>query len=210
MAFICVGSMFIGIGNSPSRDAPNGSPGLVSVGIFLIVIAVILIFCKIISDRFGAMPTSKSNTVADTAKKDLYFDIKELQNMKGRYILKAESHDCGDEMKAYYDDFQVKVDQYMLQMYDTALALCRNQKALESHKIDPYIAGGAANALGGPVMGVATAISASERNKSIQNNRAYCAQSVSENKMKQDNLEIELKRIIKSINDLYKSCMLDE
>lgn len=46
-AFMIIGGILIGIGGNPAKDAPNGSPALVAVGVILTAIALIIMIVNL-------------------------------------------------------------------------------------------------------------------------------------------------------------------
>ena len=75
---LMLGGMFAGIGCNPARDAPNGSPGMVVLGIILMLCAipVIIIGCK--------RSTENTQNVQNAAKLASYDGQRFILTLKGR------------------------------------------------------------------------------------------------------------------------------
>lgn len=95
--------------------------------------------------------------------------IKEYLNNKDLYIKICEKEDywLGSKVSDEYTTFSKRYEEYYKSVLDAGLAAAGAMLAYKTHKVDPYIAGGAGQAIGGVGAGVYSALSANERNKQI-------------------------------------------
>jgi len=104
------------------------------------------------------------------------------------------------------DNFSRKLNAYSRALSMYSLALAEDTNSRKKIKIDPYIAGGIGQGIGGIGMGVASAISADQRNKKIDSFRKYTQDFVSSTSSSATSTARELNNMyneIMSIIDKY-------
>lgn len=133
---------------------------------------------------------------------DISLETSVLNKKTDDILREMKKHLSNDEYvlaKKAYDIFNEKVGEYLLSVLNHVEALQDNTRAITTKKIDPYIAGGAMNGIAGPVAGVATAISADNRNKSIDEARKETAQRKIQTQVSESSAETSLKRAYEDV-----------
>ena len=119
-----------------------------------------------------------------------------------------------------YIAFDKALGNYVISIYDNLQSLQDNTQALKAIKIDPYIAGGAANGIAGVGAGISTGIGADIRNQAIDETRKETAQRLREttyNKYSTKNtLEIKYEALMEYVkldpvaNSIYEEAFYHE
>jgi hypothetical protein len=104
--------------------------------------------------------------------------IKEIAEKKNTYLTLAAETPQQEALERLYPEFEKYFSCYRSSLINEVGARLGYGSALKSHKIDPYIAGGAGQAIGGVGAGVYSAVSSANRNAQIDANRAYYGNQV--------------------------------
>lgn len=97
--------------------------------------------------------------------------VKEIADNKELYLVMAGSKKA--ELEKLYEKFEPAFSQWYLDLLNELGSRYAYQASLKSPKIDPYIAGGAAQGVAGIGAGIYAAGSAAQRNQRIEADRAY-------------------------------------
>ena len=129
---------------------------------------------------------------------------KELLQNKDLFIslCMKENPALGARLDSLYEVFTNQFTIYYRDLLDSGLAAAETVKAYKTHKVDPYIAGGAAQGLAGVGAGITTALSASERNKQIDTWRRESASKSSDAKYKSSASEKNLLETLTQLETL--------
>ena len=129
--------------------------------------------------------------------------VYEILNNKDIYLNMAESKKW--ELEDLYDQAQPLYRKYSTDVMNEALTLTGQQKAYKEKKIDPFIAGGAAQGAAGIGVGVATAVGSAARNQKIDNWRNYYDQKATEDTAARTVSERHFWDIIKALDAMLNS-----
>ncbi len=100
----------------------------------------------------------------------------EIANNRERYLSVSGPH--REDLISLYKDFDVLMNRYVRSLSEHAMNLMGQIKANQEHKVDPFIAGGLASAIGGLGVGLATAGYSAVTNQKIDLYRKYYKQEV--------------------------------
>lgn len=113
-------------------------------------------------------------------------------------MIQQARNSCDSE---YVQQIENAYEELKRNMNRYSLAVCRSVGSLrydialsKTKKIDPYIAGGVADAIGGVGLGVATAISAERRNAEIESRRIEAKEDVIKTEMSENSAQYEVER----------------
>ena len=143
--------------------------------------------------------------------------IKDLMTNKDTYLDLAG--DQREKLKTAYRSLESAHSTYGSRLMHEALSRAGYVKALNEKKIDPYIAGGAASAIGGAGLGLSAGVSSAARNQKIDNLREHYSEKVNNDSLNTKTEERALlreaekvKKIIDSIDDIkdYKAKKAEE
>ncbi len=129
--------------------------------------------------------------------------LKELFDNQSQFSALAGSK--SPELARSYKELDLAFCNYALSVQQNAMAHIGQSKAYSAKKIDPYIAGGAAQGLAGPGAGIYTATQADERNKRIDDYRTQSRRYVSETTAALSGAEKTLIERIRSTDILLNS-----
>lgn len=139
-------------------------------------------------DKLTLNDTEKNRCKDLLTNKDIYLSL---------YM--KENPELGTRLASLYEVFTNKFTIYYRDLLDSGLAAAETVKAYKTHKVDPYIAGGAAQGLAGVGAGITTALSASERNKQIDAWRSESASRSSDAKYRSS---VSEKNLLESLTQL--------
>lgn len=138
-----------------------------------------------------------SNIKSDSIKK-----YTELLNAKEGLRLKAKTLLTTNEfnkLSSLFTDFEIAYMDLMSSTYNHLFALQNQTNSLKEVKIDPYIAGGIGQGLGGVGVGVGAALTADARNKSIDAKRSQSKKDVEHTRLQEDSSHNQISSIYSSI-----------
>lgn len=210
LVIFCVGSFICGLvgGENISRffnwTAKDMSSGCLMFPIYFIfypIVGAILILGGWI---FGIKVLFEKEPVA---KKTISQRCKDLLDNKDQYIFLCTEEDAGlgARVSSTYSELSICVNEYLRDMTDSGMAAAGTLKAYQTHKIDPYIAGGAAQSIGGVSAGVYTALSAADRNKKIDEMRTETARKSEDARFKASYSEKKLLEVVEQLEVLLDS-----
>ena len=117
--------------------------------------------------------------------------IGELNRNEKKYLNMATDKEK-IELEKLYKEFSIIYKKYVQNEIHHIGNLLVNQKSLETHKINPYIAGGIAEGVAGVGAGVYSAIKTSERNHQIEEQRQTSEIAVKQSRIVTDSNAREL------------------
>lgn len=123
---------------------------------------------------------------------------KEMLENKEMYINMAKKD---DELKKMYNQFSLDFSKYQYTVMNEVMARVGYGKALQEHKKDPYIIGGAAQGIAGIGAGLFAATSTSLNNQKIDENRSYWKNEVFNTSIATNSLEENIINSIKKLSD---------
>ena len=114
-------------------------------------------------------------------------EYKELLNKKDYYIqlCTEEDQQLGLRVSYLFNEIVNIFPEYYSDLLDSGLAAANTVNAYKTHKIDPYIAGGIGQGIGGVGVGIASAVSSAQRNQMIDTWRAESSKKSDQAKQKQ-------------------------
>ena len=123
----------------------------------------------------------------------------ELRECQNQYLKLAKKYKKYEKLKELYNE----LDEWHLKDVISGIgyvnALDDRATAYKTMKIDPYLAGGAAQALGGAGLGLYSAISAEEHNREVDQARTSTSVTAIERKVNYEMVESRLWNVCKSI-----------
>lgn len=99
--------------------------------------------------------------------------VNELNENYKLYLEMAKDSPYYDDLQKTYDKYSKIAAKWYNDLLDEGIARVGYDKALKSHKVDPYIAGGLGQGIGGIGGGLYAAISTAENNARIDEYRAH-------------------------------------
>ena len=111
--------------------------------------------------------------------------VRDIANNMKEYLSIVESKNAKDaeRLRELYSEWKKAHFDYIQSLFSSASALLSERNALKQKKIDPYIAGGAANGVFGGFAGLSAGLSAYARNQQIDENRENATKRVSETRV---------------------------
>ena len=131
--------------------------------------------------------------------------ISDLNANKDRYLSLAQSSENISEINALYARLLPMYRKYLNDLFDDTGNRILYQKALDARKIDPYIAGGIGQGIGGVGAGVYSAINAASNNENIDAQRSYYRNAVNDSSITLSFSETEFLSIVKKLDDALNS-----
>lgn len=122
----------------------------------------------------------------------------EMLENKEKYINMAKQN---EELKKMYKQFSLDFSKYRYTVMDEVMARVGYKKALQEHKKDPYIIGGAAQGIAGISTGIFAATSTALNNKKIDENRSYWKNEVFNTSIATNSLEENIINSIKKLSN---------
>ena len=105
--------------------------------------------------------------------------VKKLLDKKDLYL--GLAGDSRDIVQKKYDEIMPLFQSYYLNLLNEVSSRQMYDKALKTHKVDPYIAGGIGQGIGGVGGGIFVARSATVYNRNIDENREKAQSAVQRN-----------------------------
>ncbi len=134
--------------------------------------------------------------------------LKELLSNKDIFLVFLDSSENQHKYRMAESIYQ-KIDsaqsKYITSVGNEALSRGVYSAALKDKKIDPYIAGGAAQAIGGVVPGVYTAVNAASRNAKIEEQRNTYKKMVDEDSSVRKVAENTLRSLLNELDELLNT-----
>lgn len=110
------------------------------------------------------------------------------------------------ELETAYVSLESAFRKYHSSLLNETLSRIGYDKALKEKKIDPYLAGGAASAIGGTGLGLSAGVSSAARNQKIQDFRDYYREKVDKDSLatsqEEKKLLVEAKQVKKIIDSI--------
>ena len=110
------------------------------------------------------------------------------------------------ELETAYVSLESAFRKYHSSLLNETLSRIGYDKALKEKKIDPYLAGGAASAIGGTGLGLSAGVSSAARNQKIQDFRDYYREKVDKDSLatsqEEKKLLVEAKKTYKIIDSI--------
>ena len=128
-----------------------------------------------------------------------------LINNKDLYILMADDDKTRSELRTMYSRLEEEVRGHQAALTDEIMNRMAYGSALKSHKVDPFIAGGAGQAIGGIGGGLYAATSAASRNAQIDEARRQTAEKVRYSSMKSAGSEGRFLYALETLEDELNS-----
>ena len=123
---------------------------------------------------------------------------KEMLENREMYINMAKKD---EELKKMYKQFSSDFSKYQYTVMNEVMARVGYGKALQEHKKDPYIIGGAAQGIAGIGAGLFAATSTALNNQKIDENRSYWKNEVFNTSIATNSLEAKHHKFYKKIGD---------
>ncbi len=131
--------------------------------------------------------------------------IFEISNNKKLYLSMAEKEQNYHEIQILYEKFSTEFMSYYNKLSDEVFDRMAYKAALKRHKVDPYIAGGIGQGIGGVGAGIYAARSTAARNAQIDANRAYYKEKVFDSSSATSAVEENLLFLTKNLDALLDS-----
>ena len=128
---------------------------------------------------------------------------KEIMENKELYLSMAG--DKKNALEEYYDRLTPLFNKYYRDLLNETISRAGYDKTLRTHKVDPYIAGGAVQGIAGVGAGIVTAVSADINNQKIDAMRASYKDKVFSDSVATHMSERQVLDIIKKIDDMLDS-----
>lgn len=125
-----------------------------------------------------------------------------MENTKNNYIPLIKDGKKKQEVEEKYSIFSNTFSSFIASLKEDVYNRKQHNKALSTPKIDPYIAGGAASAIAGPVGGVYAATSTSINNSNISAARNYWQMETINSKVQVNSTQGKLLKYAKELDDL--------
>lgn len=129
--------------------------------------------------------------------------VKEIMNNKDLYLSMAE--DKKSLLRSYYEDLTPLFNKYYRDLLTESISRAGYANALNERKIDPYVAGGAAQGIAGVGAGVTAAINAGVQNQKIDAMRETYKKQVFNDSLATSISEKKVLNIAKDIDILLDS-----
>ncbi len=132
---------------------------------------------------------------------------KKLVENKDKYIeeCRKEDEQLANDVSILYTKLQERFKVYYQDLLDSGLESANAVNAYKTHKIDPYIAGGVGQAIGGAGVGLYTATSAAKRNQQIDSWRNESLINSSIANAKQEASEEKFLEVLNELDSLLSS-----
>ncbi len=134
--------------------------------------------------------------------------INDISNHKGKYLKIAKQEINGNDLYTLECEYSKLLHRQLHFIADTGKSVTSNSRylrELKKRKTDPFLAGGATQAIGGLGVGAYAAVSAAENNANIDENRAKYKMQALEDDRKADESEKELLEVATKIEKILSS-----
>jgi len=150
---IMLAGMFIGIGSSPSKGAPNGSPGMVTLGWIILIICVgVVVYYVVAANRNPVTSVEPGiNTPEGLMKK-----AKSLCDSKSIYLERYKEDVDYKVLKKAFDELPTAYNRWLQEILSTPM--------IGKKPINTYVAAGIGTGIAGVGGGIIMGVSAQNQN----------------------------------------------
>ena len=128
--------------------------------------------------------------------------LADLEKNKEYYISKSSANK--GEIKKIYPKFSALLSEYIVALNISMMNSQNYMASLKNHKIDPYIAGGLAQGIGGLGAGIYASYKTAENNQKIEESRIFYEESSRDAKINLKTIEHQLIKVANHLISLLK------